>query len=191
MTAQNRDIELLPQEDWEKTSWGKFIKWILTVGRYIVIFTELIVISAFISRFKLDHDLSQVYEDIERKQSLVIANQEFENNFRQLKARLETIQKVTDEQKGNQQILEELTPLMPIDVSLTNIAVDKNMVKIKAVALSEEGFATFITNLKDSPNFEELNMGNVTSGSDKTVGINFDLNCKYQFTEQEEEEENV
>ena len=78
MAAQNKDIELLPKEEWEKTSLGKFIKWVLTVGRYIVIFTELIVISAFISRFKLDRDLSKIYEDIEKKQSLVVASSDFE-----------------------------------------------------------------------------------------------------------------
>ena len=58
---KKHEIELLPKEEWEKTSFGKFIKWTLNVGRYIVIATELIVILAFVSRFKLDRDLTDLY----------------------------------------------------------------------------------------------------------------------------------
>ena len=64
-------IEFIPQEDWEKTSFGKFLKWLLNVGRWIVIVTELIVIIAFVSRFKLDRDLTNLNEKVKQKQAII------------------------------------------------------------------------------------------------------------------------
>ena len=47
MTAQEKQINLLPKDKWEVGVIGKLLKWALNIGRYIVVFTELIVISAF------------------------------------------------------------------------------------------------------------------------------------------------
>jgi len=77
MPAQKSQIELLPREEWEETSFGKFLKWLLTVGRYIVIFTELVVILAFLSRFKLDRDLTDLYKQIENKQAIIQNSTDF------------------------------------------------------------------------------------------------------------------
>ena len=59
-----KDINLLPREEFEQKTVGRFLIWALTVGRWIVIVTELIVITAFLSRFKLDRDLANLYEKI-------------------------------------------------------------------------------------------------------------------------------
>jgi hypothetical protein len=48
------NVNLLPQDPFFETVFGRFLKWALSIGRYIVIFTELIVILSFASRFTLD-----------------------------------------------------------------------------------------------------------------------------------------
>ena len=61
MTARHPvPINLLPKTEFELSFWGRFIKWALSTGRYIIILTELVVIIAFMSRFKLDRDASDV-----------------------------------------------------------------------------------------------------------------------------------
>ncbi len=184
MTAPKvRDIEVLPQEDWEKTSFGKFLKWTLGVGRYIVIATELIVILAFLSRFKLDRDLTNLYEDIKQKQAIVDVHQDFENNVRFLQKRLTTIDKLEKDQAVNALVLDRLVPLVPLDVSLFGLSVNNQKIGLTAVSLSEQGLASFINNLKKSTQFKNLVLSNVSSGSKKSTGIEFELSSELNVSQ--------
>ncbi|HUV42767.1 MAG TPA: PilN domain-containing protein [Patescibacteria group bacterium] len=178
MTASKSKIEFLPQEDWEKTPFGKFLKWLLTVGRYIVVFTELIVILAFISRFKLDRDLTDLYQLIEQKQAIIQASVDFETDFRFLQKQLTSIQGLRKEQLKTNQLLKEISDLTPIDVSFSNLTITGDKVEFKATALSEAGLATFIYNLKKSPSFTNLNIDSLSLGSEQGVGISFSLNSQ-------------
>lgn len=173
--APKSKIEFLPQEEWEKTSFGKFIKWLLTVGRYIVIFTELIVILAFLSRFKLDRDLTDLYKQIENKQEMIQSYADFEANFRFLQEQLSTIQTLREEQLQTKQLMEEISALTPIDVYFSDLAVTSDKASFTANALSEAGLATFINNLKRSDRFSDLEIGNLSIGTGEGVGITFTL----------------
>ena len=91
MAARKKAIEFLPQEEWQKGTLGHLLKWALTVGRFIVVFTELIVILAFLSRFKFDRDLTDLNEAVSQKKAIVEAAADFEQDFLFLQKQLETI----------------------------------------------------------------------------------------------------
>lgn len=175
MAAPKSKIELLPKEEWEKTPFGRFLKWLLTVGRYIVIFTELIVILAFLSRFKLDRDLTDLYKQIENKQAIIQNSTGFEADFRFLQKRLSTTQGLRKDQMKTQQLLEDISDLTPIDVFFSDLTVTDNRANFTATALSEAGLATFINNLKNSPRFSDLSIDSLSVGTGTAVGISFNL----------------
>lgn len=176
MAARKTKIEFIPQEEWEKKPTGKFLKWALTVGRHIVIFTELIVILAFISRFKFDRDLSDLNEKIKEQQAAIISSAKFEEKFRFLQKRISTIEKFRKDQLEADKVLSELSHLIPIDVYLSNFKISKNnQVALTATALSEAGLATFLKNLNTSPRFTNLSISRLTSGENRGVGIRLDL----------------
>ena len=176
---QKNTIDLLPQESWEKTSFGKVLKWILNVGRYIVIITELIVILAFFSRFKLDRDLTNLNEQIEKKQAVIQSHQDFEKEFRFLQTRLSNISSLHQEQASTTEIIKQVSSLIPIEVTLDKITVDQNQVKLSALALSESGLAAFLGNLKSSPYFKNLDLSNISSGTEKGLGIEFQIQADF------------
>ena len=178
MAAQKRKIELIPKEDWEKKPLGRFLKWALTIGRYIVIITELIVILAFLSRFKLDRDLTNLYEEIEQKQAIIESTSNLENDFRFLQKRLAAIQNLEKTQLKAAKVLEELAGLTPVDVVFTNLSSTNEEISFSATALSEVGLATFLNNLKSSGRFENLNLSQVSIGETKELGIQFNLSAK-------------
>lgn len=180
MAARKRDIELLPKEEWEKTPFGRLLKWTLSVGRYIVITTELVVILAFLSRFKLDRDLTNLYEDIKQKQAIVESASGFENEFRFLQKRLVTINELEKEQSATEEVIGELAALMPLDVALNNISVTNKEISLTATALSEQGLASFLNNLKASTKFDKLVLANISSGTERGVGIQFELKSEYR-----------
>jgi Tfp pilus assembly protein PilN len=180
MAAPKKEIELLPQESWEKTTFGKILKWVLSVGRYIVVATELVVILAFLSRFKLDRDLTDLYKTIEERQAIVEANQGFEEKFRFLQRKISLIEKIQAKQSTTTAFVDKLLPLIPIDVSIKNLSLDNQRIRLVATALSEEGLASFLNNLSASPNFENLSVTSVTSGSQKNIGTDFRLEAEFK-----------
>jgi Tfp pilus assembly protein PilN len=169
-------IELLPQDEWEKGSTGRLLRWTLNVGRYIVIVTELIVVLAFLSRFKLDRDLTNLYEEIKKKQVLVEANGQFEENFRFLQSRLKSIQQIEQQQTSTVAVIEEVSKLIPRDVSLSNLSFNGETISLTAVSLSEQGLASFLKNFKNSQRFEKTSLLGVTTGTEKGIGIQFQIN---------------
>ena len=175
MAARKSTIELLPQEDWEKGSLGKVLKWALTVGRYIVIVTELIVILAFLSRFKFDRDLTDLNEEIKQKQAVVQSSAQFEEKFRFLQKQLLTIETLEKKRLQTNKVSTELASLTPIDVYLSDLNIAEKEVSLTATALSEGGLATFLNSLKKSTFFEKITLAQVSSGSQETIGINFQL----------------
>jgi len=177
---KKHDIELLPKEEWERTSIGKFLKWTLSVGRYIVIVTELIVILAFISRFKLDRDLTDLCEEIKQKQNVVEANSRFEQDFRFLQKRLSTIEGLEKERSVPAKVIEKLALIIPTDVIIDKLTVSGNEIGLSATALSDQGLASFLNNLKTSPNFDKLVLSGVTTGSENTIGIRFEIKTEFR-----------
>src|SRR5437764_715683 len=71
----------------------KFIQWILTYGRYIIIGTEIVVLLAFLSRFKLDREYIDLHDQIKEKQNVLTTLKPIESNVNQLQARLAAMQK--------------------------------------------------------------------------------------------------
>ena len=168
-------IEFIPQEDWEKTNFGKFLKWLLNVGRWIVIVTELIVILAFLSRFKLDRDLTNLNETVKQKQAVVIASSEFEKEFRFLQKRLSTIEGLKKSQIEAGQILDVFAQLTPRGVQLSNFSLADKKVSLTATADSEFTLAAFLNSLKQSPKIEKLAISKISTDAEHGLRINFNL----------------
>jgi len=161
MAARKTAIEFLPQEDWEKGTLGKILKWTLTVGRHIVIFTELVVILAFLSRFKLDRDLTDLGEKIKQQQVIIQASSEFEKEFRFLNKRIQTIESLRKDQLEAEGVLKEITSLIPLDVQLTELNITGNQLSFTSFAPSERGLDTFLKKLKESSKFQNISLSQI------------------------------
>lgn len=169
MAARKTTIELLPQEDWEKKPIGKVLKWTLGIGRHIVIITELVVILAFLARFKLDRDLTDLNEEIKQKQAIIVSASTFEEEFRFLQKRLATIKGLKQNQQEADKVITEIARLTPVNVSLSNLTSTGKEISFTANALSESGLASFLNNLKSSPRFDRLSISQLTSGENQEI----------------------
>ena len=168
-------IEFIPQEDWEKTSFGKFLKWLLSVGRWIVIVTELIVILAFLSRFKLDRDLTNLNESIKQKQTIINSSASLEKEFRFLQKRLTVIESLQKSQNEASQVLDIFAELTPVGIQLSNFSYLDKKVTLMASANSDLAFATFLKNLKESPQLKSLSIAKVSTNEEQGGTIIFNL----------------
>lgn len=171
-------INLLPQEDFEKKPLGKFLLWALSAGRWIVIFTELIVIAAFISRFKFDRDLTDLHDKIKQKQAIIQSYSAFEKDFRFFKTRIAEIKSLYAKQVSSTDVLNTIASTLPNDVLLSQFSFEKSSLSLSGIALSEEGLGNFLAGLIASKKFKDINVSSITHKKDE-AGIRFNFTATW------------
>jgi len=81
---KNKSINLLPQEEFEASTIGRVLKWATGTFRIIVIITEMVVMAAFLSRFWLDAQNSDLTDSIKIRSAQISAQGDLEKRFREI-----------------------------------------------------------------------------------------------------------
>ena len=178
MSYKKKQVNLLPLTDFEKSGLGKIFSWCLQVGRYLIIVTELVVIAAFISRFKLDRDLADLNASIEDNQTIIASFGELESNVRFLQERLTLTTQLEKGQLQPTQVLDALAKTMPPDIYLTSFNLKKSSFTLDAVAISDASIATFLAGLTTNKMFKEVNLTSLKTGGTQSPTIKFSLTVK-------------
>jgi Tfp pilus assembly protein PilN len=174
MPAQH-SINLLSQDEFEKTALGKFLKWALSFGRYIVIGTELVVILSFLSRFKLDRDLTDLYEEIEQKQIIIESSKEFEDEFRTAQQDIKTVKLLENQQLRIDKLLKYLDSLTPSEVKISSLVIANDTLQLEAKTPSENLYNQMVQNFKTSDKFSKVNINKVSWQEKEGGNIEFSL----------------
>src|SRR3989339_1176585 len=111
--APKISINLLGLEQQEHSPIGRFIGWATTYGRYIMVTTEMIVLVAFLSRFSLDRQLTDLKDEIMQKQDIIAANQDLEIQFRQIQDSLNKMKVLLTKQEIPTNTINTLHLLLP------------------------------------------------------------------------------
>ena len=125
-------INLLIRKDFDQTSFGRFLRWSLTYGRYIIICTEIIVLLAFIYRFSLDRSITDLNENIDQKSAIVKANQGFEKRFRNLQTRSQQVSSLFNHQGMVIYVLNHLEQITPSQVQYSSLDFSGDAISIAA-----------------------------------------------------------
>ena len=164
----------MPGDDLGKTPLGKFLKWALTYGRYIIVITELIVLAAFLSRFKLDRDLSDLSDNIVRKVKIVEASAPFENKVRHLQSRLNLIAGIIDKTGRPSEYLQFLTSSLPQGISLVSLKLVDSKIVLSGTTTSESGIATLVSTFSKDSRVKSLSLDAVSKDA-KTNLLTFSV----------------
>lgn len=172
------NINLLEHDTFTDSTIGKFLTWVLSVGRYIIIFTQLIVILSFLSRFKLDRDLTNLNSDIDRQKAIILSYGNLENTFKTLQHKLAFIaerQKIVQAQD----LLPMISDIVPNDVRIEQMQITPSSVQIQAIALSQQGFAQFINTIRQQRLVRDISINDI-SLSDQGATMQFSLNINIE-----------
>lgn len=156
---------LKPQESPEKLH-IRFWKWLLSSGRYIVVFVELIVLTAFVGRFKLDADLARLKEEIEQQIPFIESLAADERLIRRTQLQISTINQVRSNPTDFTQATKKLAQQTPSGVTLFTVNFEKGSsgtsFRISGTATTNRDLNTFIYGLKDDGSFTNLRLENVS-----------------------------
>lgn len=175
--VKNKLINLLPQDEFETSILGRILKWALSSFRVMVIVTELVVMSAFLSRFWLDARNSDLNEELDIGKAQVLAYQDVESEFRNIQKKLSIVKSLYDEPKSTK-IFDNISSILPPDIILSSIVVNQKSFLIKATSFSESSIAQFITNLEANNNFSDIALSQISTEQDDPNLIIFTVNGK-------------
>jgi len=149
-------INLLPKEELEERALSRFLQWSLTFGRYIIVGTEIIVLLAFFSRFKLDRQLTDLHQEISQKEAIVQYNQEFEKKVRSIQGQLEEISNLEKDYDLGLQLLGFLETNTPQEVSLEQLSFSQEKMTLSGKSLSSASFIDFLARIRNSGKFFQI-----------------------------------
>ncbi len=106
--------------------------------------------------------------------------EELEAKRAELKAKIDTIRQLKENQKGPVRMLDEVSRAMPDLVWLTGLNLAGTHVTLNGMALDENAFANYVDNLNASPFFGEPTV--VTLQRTRDDAFTFRLECDFTYT---------
>lgn len=160
-------INLVPQEEGPTSSPRGFLNWLLSAGRYLLIITELLLFSAFISRFYFDDRIQdQIDKGIKPRLETVDYLHKNEVEFKNLQARINNIKSTLNSRLEIAKIVDELIKLTPTGARLEKIQIDEKEILFSASIPSIEVLEVFKNNFAKSKVFRSLDIADLFSTKD-------------------------
>lgn len=146
----------------------KFLKWLISYGRFIVVAVEVVVIAAFLMRFSLDAKLDELKKKINEDVPVVINRNTDEALIIQTQKRLSIFSKEFDQSLAWTNILKALTGKIPEKVVFGNLSLQKdpvsNLIQFRVTAKTtiNTDLSQYLNSLKKDPYFKDVTLTNVT-----------------------------
>ncbi|OGG26259.1 hypothetical protein A2960_04755 [Candidatus Gottesmanbacteria bacterium RIFCSPLOWO2_01_FULL_39_12b] len=176
MPTQKRklNINLVIKEESSESFSGQIISWAFTYGRYIIIITQIVVLSVFFLRFKLDRDHTDLKETVVQKQALIESVSNTEAEIRSIQTKLSHIRQLTTNQDAFLKVLRFFQENTPKDTVFLNLKITADKVSFKATAENLRSFNFFLRRLQQENKFKEVILDDIIRRPDGRIEFKID-----------------
>ncbi len=175
---KNKSINLLPQEEFNISTTGRILSWATGTFRIIVIITEIVVMGAFLSRFWLDAQNSDLKNSVKIKSAQIAAQSDLEKRFRSVQSKLNIYNQIASSQNASNKV-NEIASMLPSNIVLSGITVAEGSAQIKGVSGSDIDIYQFIANLQADKSLKNVDLGQISSSENGSIGTIFSINITY------------
>lgn len=159
----------------------KFIDWALTIGRLLVIITEIVALSAFIYRFTLDRQLIDLHGKIKQEEAIVSFFKKNEDAYRNLQDRLKIASTYSAMSQNKLKISQDVISRAPKGMTFNEITVSDNVININANFQLVSSLKAFVDSLKNYKPVKSVSINQIEnrlSSAQIVVTITANLNNK-------------
>lgn len=174
---QQTQINLLPRSDFDTTTTGRVVTWLLTTFRVGVIVTMLIVIAAFVARFGIDAKNSDLSDEIIQKQAVIASTQDFEEEFKKTQQQLATYKEIVGESMTAED-LQTFVSYIPAEIVLSDLSYKNNTLIVEGQAPSEQSVEQLLVNLTRSEKYLAVNLVSLDSTPGQENVLDFTLSAQ-------------
>jgi Tfp pilus assembly protein PilN len=171
------DVNLMPKDPFFETPMGRILNWTLSVGRYVVIFTQLVVILSFSTRFVLDRQVTDLNATINQKKMAIESYEDLEKRFLFIQKQITDIKQLQQE-SNLMEIFPILNETIPSNVILDDLTIRSSEVVFSGTALSQTSLNILVNNVKLSPHFDNVSIGKIESRGENSPGLAFDVKAR-------------
>ncbi len=139
----------------------KTLTWSVTVGRILVILTELVALLAFAYRFTLDRQIGDLKDQTQQKSVLVSAMAANEQTYRNVQERLLLISSANQINTQMQTRLATVLHSFPTDMTLNNISQTTSSIRVDAQFTQLDSVTQFVNSLRNDPNTLSLSVDKI------------------------------
>jgi hypothetical protein len=156
-------INLLPQN--ENSFITQFFNWALTIGRLLIILTEMVALGTFIYRFSLDMQIVDLHDKI-KAESFIVANfKDQEAIFRDIQDRLVTAKRYDSVQNTTSGIFSDILKMGQGKITFKDLAVTTQNARIQVAAPSAPALSAFVDALKNDPSISSIAIDKVENNT--------------------------
>lgn len=141
------------------------LKWALSVGRLLIILTELVAFITFVYRFSLDRTLIDLHGTIKQEQEIVASLKDKEAEYRNLQERLSDIKNVSINGNRNSKILADVINETPNDITFNSFKIENNTAEIDTNIQSISSLTNFLTVLREYPQSSSVSIERIDNQS--------------------------
>lgn len=163
--SDKRELSLLPDESNNSSFSARVIRYLTTIGRYIIVFTELIVISAFISRFWLDRQNSDLSESLRQQKAILESTFEFEKEYTSLQTRLKYISDNYNNQPAYVDNIKAIVTSIAPDVFFQKLSINPDTATLSLYSYQEDSLVNTIVNMSLNPSFNSIDIRKIEKKS--------------------------
>lgn len=168
------DLNLLHPKEVQTRLPEKFLKWLISYGRFIVILVEVVVVAAFLTRFKYDADLDNLKTKIRQDLPYVEGQATDEALINQTQTKLALIDKTYLSSDRWQEAIIEISSLTPNSIQFLGLLLEEKdeqsvSFKINASTLSNTDLGIFLNNLRGQDNLRDINLANISFDQDQIL----------------------
>ena len=157
----------------------KFIDWALTIGRLVVILTEVIALSAFLYRFTLDRQLIDLHSKIKQKTAIVGYLKDREEIYRNLQDRLSVASTFSESGEKKIKIFNDIIGLAAEGMTFNELALTENHVRIAANFQYISSLTSFVNALKNYSAVESVSIEKIENKlSNALIAVSITANLK-------------
>lgn len=160
----------------------KFLRWALTIGRFLVIVTETTALAVFAYRFSLDRQLVDLHDKIKQEQAIVFSLRQSEETYRNLQSRLSLVKQTTEQNQRVPTLFQNMISLAG-PVTLTSIAITDKDVKLEVSAHTTADLTKFVNKVKTYKGVTSVSIDRVEN---KTASALINASITLSFTQKGE-----
>lgn len=175
------NINLLLKDDLSESFTGQLLSWILTYGRYIIIITQIVVLSVFFLRFRVDREHTDLKESVSQKQAIIESISDLEKDMRQLQNRLNHVKQASTNQDAPLKILRFLQEELPSDTVFSTLSFTNDSINFAATSGNLRSFSYLLSQLQKDKKILDIYLEEINRRSDGRV--EFKIKAKINLKE--------
>jgi Tfp pilus assembly protein PilN len=173
--GHKKSINLLPRDSFENSTIGVILEWSLVFGKWAVILTQLVVMAAFLYRFTLDRQLTDLRKSINQDVAIIKSYEKIEQEYAIAQKQVNKAKEVLDGQALVINTLAEIGKITPSDVWFEKIGISKTSLTLSAYAGSLTGFGQFLTAMTKDSMFSKISLARLETSSNASAQIQFEV----------------